>query len=217
MVSLGGRRVVDGVGFAVAGGEVVGLLGPNGAGKTTTLRALLGLQRADEGVAEIRGSVGYLPEDHVGDPASSVRAYLGMLAAAKGFAGGARRDAVDAVTGALDLDALVRRPLGRLSRGQRQRVGVAQALLGDPDVVVLDEPTAGLDPAQAATHRRVVRERADAGAAVLLSTHVLSEVAALCDRVVVVVDGRTVADERAADIPDLEDRFLRLVGESGLR
>jgi ABC-2 type transport system ATP-binding protein len=110
---------------------------------------------------------------------------------------------------------LAARPVERLSKGQRQRVGMAQALLGSPRAYVLDEPTIGLDPAQIVDARRVIRElRSDA--AVLLSTHVLAEAAEVCDRVVVIVGGKVVAEERPGSTPDLEERFLRLVGESEL-
>ena len=110
---------------------------------------------------------------------------------------------------------LAGRPVGRLSKGQRQRVGLAQALLGSPRAYVLDEPTIGLDPKQIVDTRRVIRSLRE-DAAVLLSTHLLAEAAEICDRVVVIVKGRIVAEERPSETPDLEERFLRLVGESEL-
>ena len=111
---------------------------------------------------------------------------------------------------------LAARPIGRLSKGQRQRVGLAQALLGSPRAYVLDEPTIGLDPKQIVDTRQVIRSLRE-DAAVLLSTHLLAEAAEICDRVVVIVRGRVVAEERPSDAPDLEERFLRLVGESELQ
>ncbi|MDQ1373004.1 MAG: gliding motility-associated transport system ATP-binding protein [Actinomycetota bacterium] len=211
---FGGREVVRGVSFRVEPGEVVGFLGPNGAGKTTTMRMLLGLLRADAGDAVIGGAVGFLPEVFTGYDAMGVRAYLRFMAAMKQVPAAD----VDRVTGAADLDDLVRRPIGRLSKGQRQRVGMAQALLGRPPAYVLDEPTQGLDPKQVVDARRLVRSLAEQdGAAVLLSTHLLAEAAAVCDRVVVIAKGKVMAEERPGSAPDLEERFLRLVGEAELQ
>jgi ABC-2 type transport system ATP-binding protein len=211
--SFGGRPAVEDVSFEVAAGEVVGFLGPNGAGKTTTMRLLLGLLRPSAGAARIDGPCGYLPEAFAAYDALSVRTYLRFLARAKGVPAAD----VDRVLGAVDLEALAGRPFGRLSKGQRQRVGLAQALLGSPAHHILDEPTQGLDPKQVVDARRVVRSLADDGAAVLLSTHLLAEAAAVCDRVVVVVGGRVVAEERVpGDAAELEAKFLRLVGERQL-
>jgi ABC-2 type transport system ATP-binding protein len=203
---FGGRTVVDDVSFSVAPGEVVGFLGPNGAGKTTTMRMLLGLLRADAGHAELHGAVGFLPEVFAGYDQLSVRRYLRFMAAMKQVDGAD----VDRVALAANVGDLLRRPLGRLSKGQRQRVGMAQALLGGPLGYVFDEPTQGLDPKQVVDARRLVRSLADAGAAVLLSTHLLAEASAVCDRVVVIVGGRVVAEERPGEAVDLEQRFLRL-------
>lgn len=111
---------------------------------------------------------------------------------------------------------MARRPLGRLSKGQRQRIGLAQALIGSPPAYILDEPTQGFDPAQAVEARQLVRGLAAEGAAVLVSTHLLAEAAAMCDRVVVIVRGKVVAEERPGEVADLEARFLRLVGETEL-
>jgi ABC-2 type transport system ATP-binding protein len=211
---FGGREVVHEVSFRVEQGEVVGFLGPNGAGKTTTMRMLLGLLRPDGGEAVIGGPVGFLPEVFTGYDAMGVRAYLRFMAGMKGVA---RRD-VDRVMAAADLEALQGRPLSRLSKGQRQRVGMAQALLGAPDAYVLDEPTQGLDPKQVVDARKLLRNLATRdGAAVLLSTHLLAEAAAVCDRVVVIAKGAVVAEERPGAAPDLEERFLRLIGEAELQ
>ncbi len=197
--------------FRVAEGEVVGFLGPNGAGKTTTMRILLGTLRADSGEAQVARPVGYLPESFAAYEALSVRSYLGFMARTKDV----RVAAVDDAMERAGVGDLARRPVERLSKGQRQRVGMAQALLGSPRAYVLDEPTIGLDPRQIVDARRVIgalREKA----AVLVSTHVLAEAAEMCDRVVVIVKGKVVAEERPGSTPDLEERFLRLVGESEL-
>jgi ABC-2 type transport system ATP-binding protein len=210
---FGGRTVVDDVSFAVAPGEVVGFLGPNGAGKTTTMRMLLGLLRPDAGAARIDGTVGFLPEVFAGYDQLSVGRYLRFMAAMKRVG----REDVARVARAAGVEDLGRRPLGRLSKGQRQRVGVAQCLLGRPGAYVLDEPTQGFDPKQVVEARTLIRSLAADGGAVLLSTHLLAEASSVCDRVVVIVGGRVVAEERPGASGDLEQRFLRLVGEAELR
>jgi ABC-2 type transport system ATP-binding protein len=210
---FGGREVVRDVSFRVEPGEVVGFLGPNGAGKTTTMRLLTGLLRPDAGAARVHGAVGFLPEVFAGYDALSVRGYLRFMADMKRV----DRVDVDRVAAATDVAELARRPIGKLSKGQRQRVGMAQALLGSPPAYLLDEPTQGLDPKQVVDARALIRSLADAGAAVLLSTHLLAEAAAMCDRVVVIARGAVRAVERPGDAPDLEQRFLRLVGEAELQ
>lgn len=210
---FGGREVVRDVSFRVEPGEVVGFLGPNGAGKTTTMRMLLGLLRPDGGEAAVDGPVGFLPETFVGYDALSVRSYLAFIGAMKR----ATTDDVDRVAAAAGVSDLLQRPVGRLSKGQRQRVGLAQALLGRPLSYVLDEPTQGLDPKQVVEMREVIKTLAKTdGAAVLLSTHLLAEASTVCDRVVVIAKGRVRAEERPGAAPDLEERFLRLVGEAEL-
>ena len=210
---FGGREVVRDVSFTVSPGEVVGFLGPNGAGKTTTMRMLLGLLRPHGGSARVDGPIGYLPEQFSAYDALSVRSYLRFMATAKKV----DRAEVDRGLEATGVADLAGRPVGRLSKGQRQRVGLAQAILGRPPAYVLDEPTQGLDPKQVVEARALIRSLAAAdGAAVLLSTHLLAEAAATCDRVVVIVRGRVMAEERPGGAVDLEARFLRLVGEAEL-
>jgi ABC-2 type transport system ATP-binding protein len=202
--SFGGNLAVDDVTFTVDDGEVVGLLGPNGAGKTTTIRMLLGLLRPHAGRVELTRPLGYLPEQLQPYDGLTVRGYLR-------FACRTRRVAIDEIAAAMDVAGvtdLVDRPIGRLSKGQRQRVGLAQAVLGSPRSLVLDEPTASLDPKQVQDVRAVIRRFAAQGSAVLLSTHLLPEAAAVCDRVVVLSAARIVAVE--APGPDLEQRFLQL-------
>ena len=210
---FGGRQVVTDVSFSVAPGEVVGFLGPNGAGKTTVIRMLLGLLRPHEGGASVDRPVGYLPELFAAYDALSAASYLRFMARMKAVPS----DDVERVLTEAGLEGLSRRPVGRLSKGQRQRLGVAQALLGSPATYLLDEPTQGLDPAQVVETRALVGSLAhERGAAVLLSTHLLAEAAAVCERVVVIARGRIVGEERPRDAADLEARFLRLVGESEL-
>ena len=210
--SFGGRVAVHDVSFEVRPGEVVGFLGPNGAGKTTTIRMLLGLLRPSGGGASVERPVGYLPETFNGYDALSVRGYLRFWCRVRDLAPAAIEVALEAT----DLSELASRPIRRLSKGQRQRVGLAQAVLGAPPSLILDEPTIGLDPGQLVDARGLMRQRADAGSAVLFSTHVLAEAAAVCDRIVVIVGGRVVAEEVPGSSAELEERFLRLVGEAEL-
>ncbi|HVE93467.1 MAG TPA: ABC transporter ATP-binding protein [Acidimicrobiales bacterium] len=210
--AFGGRAAVSDLTFTINAGEVVAFLGPNGAGKTTALRLLLGLLPADAGTSEITRPVGYLPERYAAYDVLTVTGYLRLLARAKAVDDAA----VDETIGRSGLKGLARRPVGRLSRGQRQKVGLAQATLGSPATLLLDEPTQGLDPSEVVVARRVVRESAQRGAAVLFSTHLLAEAASTCDRVLVIAGGRLVADEPVTDLATLEERFLRLVGAAAL-
>ena len=209
---FGGRPAITDVSFRVDEGEIVGFLGPNGAGKTTTMRILLGTLRADAGTADVTGPVGFLPETFSAYDVLSVRSYLGFISTLKRVSDD---DAIEHAMARAGVADLATRPVERLSKGQRQRVGMAQALLGSPRAFILDEPTIGLDPAQIVEARRVITGLRE-GAAVLLSTHVLAEAAEVCDRVIVIVRGKVVAEERPSSTPDLEERFLRLVGEAEL-
>ena len=197
----GTTTALDGVSFTVARGQVVGFLGPNGAGKTTTLRIIAGFLAADGGKAIVDGidvaadplaaqrRLGYLAEGAPAYDDMRVEDYLRYRARLKGAASGRVAAALDAAR-ALDV---ARRRIGQLSKGYRQRVGLADALVADPPILVLDEPTAGLDPNQIREVRDLVRELARERT-VLLSTHILSEVEALAARVVVLRAGRVVAE-----------------------
>jgi len=202
-----GRRVaVDAVSFAVPRGEVVAFLGPNGAGKTTTLRLLAGVVAPDAGRALIDGHdvataplaarrrLGYAPERPALHGDMTVAGFLRFVA---GMKDAPARRAADAAIARTGLAPVAGRRIGTLSKGVQQRVGLAQALVGDPPVLLLDEPTAGLDPERAAETRALVRALA-AEHAVLVSTHALAEVGAIADRVVVLHAGRVLADERPA-------------------
>jgi ABC-2 type transport system ATP-binding protein len=191
--------------FAIAPGEIVGFLGPNGAGKTTTLRMLAGIFPATTGTVRIAGrdpireprvcrrAVGYFPENAPSYPELRVTEYLRFVARAKQLPRGARSAAVDRVIDACGLGGVAARRVGTLSKGYRQRVGLAQALCGDPPILVLDEPTIGLDPSQVVEIRDLVG-RLRGTRTVLFSSHILSEVAALCERVVVIARGRLVGE-----------------------
>jgi ABC-2 type transport system ATP-binding protein len=224
--SFGSRTALDGISFAAERGEVLGLLGPNGAGKTTTMRILASLTAPSSGRARIAGfdtvrdsraaraRIGYVPERVPLYDEMRVVSFLEFAAAMKGIPRGRAAGAVARVVEEAGLADVRRDPIARLSRGFRQRVGLAQALLGDPAVLLLDEPTAGLDPRQIAETRALIR-RAGAERTVLLSTHILSEASAACGRVVILASGRVVAEGAPAALASgrsLEAAFLDLVG-----
>jgi ABC-2 type transport system ATP-binding protein len=220
---------VDDLTFQVVPGRVTGFVGPNGAGKSTTLRMLLGLVAPDAGTATVLGmpyasldrpaaKVGAVLDAQAFHPLRTGRDHLRVLAAAAGI-----DDArVAEVLSTVDLTAAADRKAGKYSLGMRQRLGLAAALLGDPDVLVLDEPANGLDPHGIRWLRRTLRAAADAGKAVLVSSHLLAEMAQTADDVIVVDRGRLVAtgsvDELTNDgTTSLEDAFLALTDEGGIR
>lgn len=220
----GDREALSGVTFRVERGEIVGFLGPNGAGKTTTLRILSTFLTPDEGVAtvagfdvlrhpmEVRRRLGYLPEQPPLDLDHTVREYLDFCAALRGVRRKSRRAAIDTVIERCGLSAVGSRLIGNLSKGFRQRVGLAQALVHEPSVVILDEPTVGLDPHQIREIRHLIRSLAG-DHTVLLSSHILPEVAMTCSRAVVVHRGRVAADvplDASAAGQGLEETFLRV-------
>lgn len=200
----GNVPAIDSISFMCRRGEIVGFLGPNGAGKTTTMRILTGYMPPSSGTAHIAGfntlteslqarqQLGYLPETVPLYPEMSVEGYLA-------FAGRLRRvpnlwERIDEVIIAVDLQARAGSYIGQLSKGMRQRVGLAQAMLHDPEVLILDEPTIGLDPRQVVEVRELIKELGQHHT-ILLSTHILSEVEQLCDRVIMIIDGR-IWDDR---------------------
>ncbi len=200
-------RAVDRVSFAVGRGEIVGLLGPNGAGKTTTMRMLTTFLPATSGRArlsghdvldeplEVRRAVGYLPENVPLYPEMRVREYLAFRAKLRDVPRRARRSAIDGVLRRCKLEDVESRILGHLSKGYRQRVGLAEAMVHDPDILILDEPTAGLDPIQIREVRDLIRELGERHT-ILISTHIMSEVEAVCGRVIMIVGGRIALDDR---------------------
>jgi len=200
---------VDDVSFRVERGEILGFLGPNGAGKTTTMRILTGYMPASEGRATVAGydifdkpieakrRIGYLPETPPLYPDMTVREYVDFVARIKGVPSKERRQRVDAVLERTHVADMADRQCAKLSKGYRQRVGLAQALVHNPDVLVLDEPTAGLDPKQIIETRSLIRSLAG-DHTIILSTHILPEVSQTCERVVIINNGRVVA----VDTPD---------------
>jgi ABC-2 type transport system ATP-binding protein len=218
-------EAVRGISFEVAQGEIVGFLGPNGAGKTTTLRILTGYMPASEGTAivaghdvhreplEVKRRVGYLPENVPLYGEMLVSSYLAYVAEVKRVPKAGRKAEVERVLERCGLEAMGKRVIGHLSKGYRQRVGLAQALVGNPPVLILDEPTVGLDPKQIVSIRQMIRDLAREHT-VLLSTHVLPEVSMLCRRVIILNRGRIAAQEDLANLAagrTLEDLFLSTI------
>jgi len=205
-----GRTVaVRDVSFHADDGEAIGLLGPNGSGKTTVMRTLAGYFPPTAGRVSVDGidvgrdalrarqRVGYLPENAVWYPDMRVRQFLEFCADVRGLRGAARRACLTAALDGCGLADVQQRLIGHLSKGYRQRVGIAQAVLHEPAVLILDEPTVGLDPRQVVEIRQLIRELRGR-TTVLLSTHILSEVSSVCDRVVIINRGRVVAENSAA-------------------
>ena len=221
---------VDHVSFTAGAGDVVGFLGPNGAGKTTTMRILTGFLPATDGTAKIDGhdifedplaarrAVGYLPETPPLYPEMDVRGYLTYVAKIKDVPRKQRAEAVERAMHRCGLDEVKRRVIGALSKGFRQRVGIAQAIVHDPAVLILDEPTVGLDPIQIREIRSLIADLAAPregarGHTIVLSTHILAEVEAICRRVIIINRGKKVLDTPLAELTKdgarLEDVFAR--------
>ena len=209
--SYGSVVAVDGFSVEIGSGEIVGLLGHNGAGKTTVMKILTGFLDASEGSVHVGGvdvgtdpigvkrQIGYLPENAPLYPEMLVQEYLGMMAELRGVA----TDQVDAAVAeaavAVGVHGHLVSPISALSKGYRQRVGLAQAIVHRPAVLVLDEPTNGLDPVQIQTIRQLIRDLASR-ATIILSTHILQEIEAVCDRVLIMIEGRLVSDSSLADL-----------------
>jgi ABC-2 type transport system ATP-binding protein len=219
---FGTVEAVAGITFSVREGEIVGFLGPNGAGKTTTMRILAGIFPPTSGEVRVAGhdplreplacrrAVGYFPEYAPFYPELSVAGYLRLVARLKRLPPGSRGGAVARVLADCGLESVARRRVGTLSKGYRQRVGLAQALCGDPPILILDEPTIGLDPAQVVEIRELVRGLRGTRT-VLFSSHILSEVEALCERVIVIAGGRIVGEGTPAELAARVGRRQRVV------
>jgi len=218
----GNVRAVDGVSFSVGKGEIVGFLGPNGAGKSTTMKMLTGYLYPDAGQVQIAGApviggglearaaIGYLPENTPVYRNMRVDRYLAFVAELRGIGGKARRAAVERVVASCDLQGYTERRIATLSKGYRQRVGLAQALIADPDVLILDEPTNGLDPAEIVRIRDLVVSLAE-HKTILLSTHVLPEVEEVCRRAIIIAAGQLVADGGLLELSEGEGESLSVV------
>lgn len=221
----GNHLAVDDVSFAVADGQICGLLGPNGAGKSTIMNILTGYLSATSGQVTVAGHplpeeadaakacVGYLPEQPPLYPEMTVQEYLTFAAELKGVKKAERKEQVCRAARRTGLEAVLPRLIRSLSKGYKQRVGIAQALLGSPRLIILDEPTVGLDPAQVIEIRKLIRELGRAHT-VILSSHILSEVQAVCRQILILSKGHLAAagslEELTADGKSLEEVFLEL-------
>ena len=214
------------INFKVYEGELVAFLGPNGAGKSTTMKMLTGYLAPSEGVAKIAGHdmfgdrlagsrhLGYLPENGPLYPDMTPISLLDFFAEARGMDPAIKKKRIDAVVELCDLGSVQQKAISKLSKGFRQRVGMAQALLHEPDVLILDEPTAGLDPNQIREVRNTMRRLRETKT-ILLSTHILQEVEAMADRVVMINEGRKVFDGTVAELKtrgELDVAFHKLTG-----
>lgn len=226
--AYGPIEALRGVTFNVADGEVVGLLGPNGAGKSTAIKIITGYLQPDSGEVKVDGldvltqtrdvqaRLGYLPENAPLYPELSVQTYLKMMADLREIPREEQPARLSEAIYATGLTEHLTRPIGQLSKGFRQRVGLAQAILHKPKLLILDEPTVGLDPTQIVEIRNLIRRLAR-HSTILFSSHILSEVEAVCDRVIIIMNGQVKADARLADLAATADAVLVLQKEtSGL-
>ena len=219
--NYGPVRALKGATFHVDAGEIIGLLGPNGAGKTTMMKILTGYLQPTEGTVMVDGldvltdarqvqeRIGYLPETAPMYPELSVQSYLRMIANLRQIPDEEQPARLSAAIRATGLEEMLTRPIGQLSKGYRQRVGLAQAIMHRPKLLILDEPTIGLDPTQIVEVRRLIRRLAR-DTTILLSTHILSEVEAVCDRVIILINGEVRADSRLSELEAAEGVILVL-------
>src|SRR5580698_10236923 len=227
--AYGNFTAVKGISFKAERGQILGFLGPNGAGKTTTMRIITGFMPASDGTVEIDGldiftnslearrRIGYLPETPPLYSDMRVEAYLRFVAKLRGVKRSAVDSAVERALEVCGLTNMAHRICGQLSKGYRQRVGLGQALIHNPPVLVLDEPTIGLDPRQIHEIRELIRGLAGRRT-IVLSTHILPEVSQICDKVVIINDGQVVLEEQIAQLPagtSLEDVFLNAIAREG--
>lgn len=208
---FGPLTAVDGIDMSVRSGEVLGFLGPNGAGKSTTMKMITGFLTPTEGTAHVDGinvvsdpveakkQIGYLPEGAPCYGDMTPEAFLGFIADIRQLRGAARKSAIETAIERVDISGVLDQPIDTLSKGFKRRVGLAQAILHDPPILILDEPTDGLDPNQKHQVRTLIKDMA-ADKAVIISTHILEEVEAVCTRAVIIARGRLLADGTPADL-----------------
>jgi len=220
--AFGAKRAVDGISFAVERGEVVGFLGPNGSGKSTTMRMITGYYAPTEGKVSVGGYdvvespleakrlIGYLPENAAAYTDMSVHGFLEFAAALRGLAGDAKRKAVARAVERCFLSSVLHQSIDTLSKGYKHRTCLAQALIHDPEVLVLDEPTDGLDPNQKHEIRNLIRELGRSKA-VVFSTHILEEVDAACTRAIIIDRGRIVAQGTPDELGRPLDEVFRRI------
>jgi ABC-2 type transport system ATP-binding protein len=223
----GDLTAINNISFSVTSGQILGFLGPNGSGKTTTMRIITGFMPASSGTVKVAGfdifddsfearkRIGYLPENPPLYNDMTVVSYLRFVARIKGMPKADIADALDRVVNRCGLTRVTDRVTGHLSKGFRQRVGLAQAIIHNPQVLVLDEPTVGLDPQQIIEIRSLIKELAGAHT-VVLSTHILPEVAQVCEKVVIISSGRIVMEDMIANLTQgksLEEVFLQAISQ----
>jgi ABC-2 type transport system ATP-binding protein len=214
--SFGAKRAVDGLSFTVERGEVLGFLGPNGAGKSTTMRMITGFMPPTSGQVSVGGFdvedsplkakrlIGYLPENAAAYPDMTVRGFLNFAAELRGLRGAARRKAVEHVVELCFLGSVLHQSIDTLSKGYKHRTCLAQALIHDPEVLIMDEPTDGLDPNQKHEVRNLIRELGSRKA-IVFSTHILEEVDAACTRAIIIDRGRIVANGTPAELRGMSE------------
>ncbi len=215
--SFGNQKALNNVSFSIQKGEIVGFLGPNGAGKSTMMRILTTYYKANSGEAEVNGhnvltseqrvqkSIGYLPEHNPLYLDMYVKEYLAFNADVYQVA----KERIDIIIEQTGLTVEAHKKIGQLSKGYRQRVGLAAALLHDPDVLILDEPTTGLDPNQLIEIRKLIKEIGKEKT-ILLSTHIMKEVEAVCDRVIIINKGEIVADKKMDELREVEEQIIEV-------
>lgn len=206
--SFGKQHVLKDISLEIPSGQVLGLLGPNGAGKSTLMKILIGLWKPDAGSVEAPSNIGYLPENNPLYEDMYVVEYLLFMAriTMRDASAKEQKERVENLIERVGLTPERHKHIRALSKGYRQRVGLAQALIGDPDLLILDEPTTGLDPNQLVDIRNLIRQ-VGKDRTVILSTHIMQEVREMCDRVVVLSQGVIQADQATEDITDLETLF----------
>jgi len=214
--SFGAKRAVDGISFTVERGEVLGFLGPNGAGKSTTMRMITGFMPPTEGRVSVGGHdvsespleakrlIGYLPENAAAYPEMTVRSFLNFTAELRGLESDARKKALQRVVELCFLDSVLNQSIDTLSKGYRHRTCLAQALIHDPDVLIMDEPTDGLDPNQKHEVRNLIRELGKKKA-IVFSTHILEEVDTACTRAIIIDRGKIVANGTPQELRSMSD------------
>ncbi|MBI9047274.1 MAG: ATP-binding cassette domain-containing protein [Anaerolineaceae bacterium] len=223
--SYGSVKALRGVSFNISAGEIVGLLGPNGAGKTTIIKTLTGYLQPDSGsvsineldvlnqTRQVQTNIGYLPENAPLYPELSVQNYLKMIADLREIPDDEQLIRISETVHSVGLEEFLTRPIGHLSKGYRQRVGLAQAILHRPKLLILDEPTIGLDPTQIVEIRKLIR-RLSAHSTILFSTHILPEVEMLCDRVIIIMNGEIKVNSKMNELASTSNVTLVLEKDS---